>query len=238
MSIKALFEFLEKAEGGKEIAEGVKGEIEKLRDAEAKNRKMEGENKTLAKQLEELAKIKEKLEASGLDPDNLPKPKAPGDGGPDKSAYEKELAGMKAKMDKLALALDASEKARQESERKAQVEKLRNDFGVTMRETFGKAGDLLTENLIARNALKFDEAGSIVYETGDKILDRDTAVETLKTEYKELLAAKPTGSNAPPPPRGTPPGGPPAGKSVDEMMKMSPQQLFALGLQLEGGAAR
>ena len=71
MSLKKVYEFLEKSEDGKAILALLKEEVEQFKDIDAKSRLAEKQLTALNKEVTELKEIKEKLDKAGIDPDEL-----------------------------------------------------------------------------------------------------------------------------------------------------------------------
>lgn len=195
MNIKKLYELLEQSDEGKALAEEVKAEFGKLKDADAKARKTEADMQKLSAQLAALEKGK-----LGEDEEDDDEP-APGKkSGKASDAVADQLKLMQKQMKAMSDELKAAKTATEETKKQARTEKLRADFGGKLRENFGKFGETLADNLIMRGAVKVDDGtGSIVYETGDKAYDLDSAIELLKSEHKEYLVTKVAGSNLNPP---------------------------------------
>ena len=105
----------------------------------------------------------------------------------------------------------------------SKLTKLKADIGGDLKTVFGKFGDILAENLISKGQIKFDDKGEVIYETAAGIYKKSEAVDMLKTEYKDHIVTKPSGSNFLPPARG---GN--GDVSAADMAKMSSSELLAM----------
>jgi hypothetical protein len=145
MGMKEVYELLDKSEEGKKLIDDVKAEIEKAKAVESKARKAEADKKALESKVAELLAAQEKDDDGDEEPAPAPKKKSEGD-----SAAGKKMDAAEKRMKAILDKLEASEKARQEIEAKAKVDRLRSDFGdkANLRNlTVGDANGIVTDEL-------------------------------------------------------------------------------------------
>lgn len=228
--LKKVYEFLEKTEEGKAMLAILKEDVETFKDADAKARLAEKEKNKLVKELEALKPLKEKLEAAGIDVDDIENLKKGYEG---KTELEKQIQQLTKQINTITKSLENEKSEKERIEKQSKSDKLKSEFGSSLKDVFGKMGDVIAENMISRGSLKFDDKGQIIYETPEGVYTKSDAIEMLKVEYKDHIVTRNSGSNFTPPKHNLPVG--PDGK-VD-YSKMSAQNLLLAGLNKQSTGA-
>lgn len=196
MSLKKVYEFLEKAEGGQDVMAMLKAELEDFREQDAKIRLAEKQIRKLTRESTELEDLKGKLESAQIDLENLEKYKESGN---KEDQYTTKIKLLTTQISDLQKKFEDTEKAKQDLENKSKTDTLKSSFVADLSPSFGKMADVLIEREILKGNLKLDEEGKAIYQTEKGIYDKTAALELLKKNYKEHILPGKSGSDMDPP---------------------------------------
>lgn len=167
--------------------------------------------------------ILDKLSVSGIDLDNLEDLKANAQG---KSEVERKLNTLTTQFNNMKAELEGERKKITEKDQQLSRSKLISEFLPDMSKNFGKiTGELLVDKLISQGKIRYDESGAPIYESETGILKKSEAIEKFKVEYASEL--RPSENRGPGGQQGK--VSVPNGLTNDDLLKMSPSELFAMG---------
>jgi hypothetical protein len=222
--MKKVFEALEVLDGGKEIIVMLKEELSVYNDLDAKSRLSEKKIDKLQREIADLEKIKATLDEHEINLDDIPNLK---NSGKEKTDVEKTLSKVMKQMETMQKTIDIERAEKETISKQAKTQKLHSEISSELSGIFKKSfASNLTDNLIAKGSVKYDDAGTIVFEMNDGIYSKAQAIDILKKDYEDQIAPTGKGSGMNPPKAGTN-----YGMGQVDTSKMSSRELFEIGLK-------